>query len=63
MDGKCVIALNENQAMLKAGVAQVAADAGREIEQLDIYVDCVGTFIRPLKETQRVKIAKSDEED
>ena len=58
-----VVAINENQAMLKAGVAQVASAAGREIEQVDIYVSKVGTFIRPLKETQRVKIAKSDEDD
>jgi len=58
-----IVAENENQAMLKAGVAQVAAEAGREIEQVDVYVSKVGTFIRPLKETQRVKIAKSDEDD
>ena len=63
MDGKPVIAQNENQAMLKAGVAQVADDAGLEIEQMDVYVEEVGTFIRPRKETQRVKIAKTDEDD
>jgi len=63
MDGKLVIALNENQAMLKAGVAQVADREGLDLEQVDVYVDCIGTFIRPRKETQRVRIAKTDEDD
>ena len=58
-----IVAENENQAMLKAGIAQIAINAGREIEQLDVYTSKVGTFIRPLKETQRVKIAKHDDDD
>lgn len=62
LDGKLVIAENENQAMLKAGVATIAAEHGRELEQVDVHVEHIGTFIRPRKETQRVKIAK-DEED
>ena len=63
LNGEAVIALNENQAMLKVGIAKIASDIGREIEQLDVYVEEVGTFIRPRKETQRVKITKEDEED
>ena len=63
MDGKPVIALNENQAMLKAGVADVAEKASLEIEQCDVYVQCIGTFIRPRKDTQRVKVVKTDEEE
>ena len=62
MDGKPVIAKNENQAMLKAGIAEIADKAGREVEQLDVYVEEVGTFIRPRKETQRVKITKEEED-
>ena len=62
LDGKLVIAVNENQAMLKAGVADVAEKAGMDLEQVDVYVQTIGTFIRPRKETQRVKITK-DEED
>ena len=63
MDGKLVIAVNENQAMLKAGVAEVAQKHNRELEQVDVYVQEIGTFIRPRKETQRVKVAKDEEED
>ena len=63
LNGEAVIALNENQAMLKVGIAKIAADADREIEQLDVYVEEVGTFIRPRKETQKVKITKDEEED
>jgi len=62
MDGKPVIAKNENQAMLKAGIAEIAYGVGREVEQLDVYVEEVGTFIRPRKETQRVKISKEEED-
>ena len=62
LDGKLVIAVNENQAMLKAGVADVAEKAGRDLDQVDVYVQTIGTFIRPRKETQRVKMVK-DEED
>jgi len=62
LDGKRVIAVNENQAMLKAGVAEVAEKEGLELEQVDVYVDCIGTFIRPRKETQRVKMVEKDEE-
>ena len=62
MDGKCVVAENENQAMLKANVLQIASDAGMELEQLDIYVDEIGTFIRPRKDTQRVKVVKSEDD-
>lgn len=62
LDGKLVIAVNENQAMLKAGVADIAEGVGLDLEQVDVYVQTIGTFIRPRKETQRVKITK-DEED
>lgn len=61
LDGKRVIAVNENQAMLKAGVAEVAEKEGLELEQVDVYVDCIGTFIRPRKETQKVKVVKEDD--
>jgi len=61
MDGKKVIAVNENQAMLKAGVAEVADEAGLDLEQVDVYVQVIGTFIRPRKETQRVKVVKGDD--
>lgn len=60
-DGELVIADNENQAMLKAGVATVAAQANLELEQVDVYVEKIGTFIRPRKETQRVKMVKEEE--
>lgn len=60
---KAVIAENENQAMLKAGVVQVCADNGLELEQADVYCQLIGTFIRPRKDTQRVKVVKTDEED
>jgi hypothetical protein len=59
---KSVIAESESQATLKAGVAQIASDQGLELEQVDIYVENVATFIRPRKETQKVKIAKDEEE-
>ncbi len=62
MDGEPVIAKNENQAMLKVGIAQIADKINRDIEQLDVYVEEVGTFIRPRKETQRVKITKEEED-
>jgi len=62
MNGEPVIAANENQAMLKVGVAKVAGDVDLDIEQVDVYVEEVATFIRPRKETGKVKIVK-DEED
>ena len=62
LDGRLVIAVNENQAMLKAGVADIADAAGLDLEQVDVYVDVIGTFIRPRKETQRVKMVKEEEE-
>ncbi|MCK4788083.1 MAG: hypothetical protein KAV87_30295 [Desulfobacteraceae bacterium] len=58
-----VIAENENQAMVKANVLDVAVEAGRDLEELDVYVQLIGTFIRPRKDTQRVKVVKTDEED
>lgn len=60
---EAVIAENENQAMLKAGVVQVCAKEGLELEQADVYCQKIGTFIRPRKDTQRVKVVKTDEED
>ena len=60
-DGKLVIAVNENQAMLKAGVAGIADAAGLDLEQVDVYVQVIGTFIRPRKETQRVKVIKEED--
>ena len=62
LNGEPVIAKNENQAMLKVGIAEIADRIHRDIEQLDVYVEEVGTFIRPRKETQRVKISKEDED-
>ena len=62
MNGNVVVAKNENEALLKAGVAQVATDIGRELDQVDVYAEKIGTFIRPRKETQRVKITKEDED-
>ncbi len=63
LNGEPVIAKNENQAMLKVGILTIAEKVGREIEDLDVYVEEVGTFIRPKKDTQRVKVVKTDEED
>jgi len=63
LEGKMVIAENENQALLKAGVSQIAEQAGLELEQVDVFAEPVATFIRPRKETQRVKIAKEEEEE
>lgn len=63
MNGELIIAENENQAMLKAGVSKVASDAGRELEQVDVYVEEIATFIRPRKEIQRVKITKDEEDE
>ena len=60
-DGKLVIAVNENQAMLKAGVADIADKAGLDLEQVDVYVQTIGTFIRPRKDTQRVKVVKDED--
>ena len=60
-DGKLVIAVNENQAMLKAGVADIADKEGLDLEQVDVYVQTIGTFIRPRKDTQRVKVVKEDD--
>lgn len=62
LDETTVIAETEEQAILKAGVAQVAEKAGLELEQVDTLVDNMGTFIRPRKETQRVKMVKDEEE-
>lgn len=63
MDGKTVIATNEGEAILKAGVAQVANEKGLELEQVDHYAEHISNFIRPRKETQRVKVVKEEEED
>jgi hypothetical protein len=60
MDGKSVIAENAERAILKAGVAASIGDL--ELEQVDVYAEQVATFIRPRKETQKVKIAEKDEE-
>lgn len=62
MNGNVVVAKNENEALLKAGVAQVVSDIGRELDQVDVYAEKIGTFIRPRKEAQRVKISKEDED-
>jgi hypothetical protein len=59
---KTVIADNESQATLKAGVAQIASEQGLELEQVDIYVENIAQFIRPRKETQKVRIAKDEDE-
>jgi len=63
LDEKTVIAETEEQALLKAGVASVASDAGLELEQVDTYVEQVAQFIRPRKETQKVKVVAPDEDD
>lgn len=57
-----VIAENENQAMMKSDLVKVAGEAGLDLDQVDVYAELIDTFIRARKETQRVKIAK-DEED
>ena len=59
---KTVIAETEEQALLKAGVVGIAEKAGLELEQVDTQVWCLGTFIRPRKETQRVKMVKDEDE-
>ena len=63
MNGEPIIAANENQAMLKVGVGKVAGEVGLDLEQVDVYVEEVATFIRPRKETGRVKIVKDDDEE
>lgn len=63
LDGKPIIAASESEATLKAGVAQVADEANLDLDQVDIHVEHVGDFIRPRKDTQKVKIAKDDEDD
>ena len=62
LDGKCVIADNSNQATLKAGVAAIAEQEGLDLEQIDVYAEHVAQFVRPRRETQKVRIAKEDEE-
>lgn len=61
INGNAVIAENENQAMLKVGVAEVATKEGVDIEDLDVYIEKVGTFIRPRKKTQKVQIVKEED--
>ncbi len=63
LDEKTVIAETEEQALLKAGVAQVADTAGLDLEQVDTLVENLGVFIRPRQETQRVKVTKEDDDD
>ena len=63
LDETTVIAETEEQALLKAGVAQTAQKAGLELEQVDTFVDELGQFIRPRKETQRVKMVKEEDDD
>ena len=62
MDGNVVVAEDENQALLKSGVSGVVDKAGLELEQVDVYTEKIGTFIRPRKETQRVKITKEEDD-
>ena len=57
-----VIAQNENQAMLKVNVLKVADDNNLELEQVDVYCRAIGTFVRPRKETQRVKMVDKEED-
>ena len=61
LDGKSVIAKDQQQAMLKAGVLDIALKVGLDIEDVDVYVKEVGTFIRPKKSTQRVKVVKEED--
>jgi hypothetical protein len=64
MDGaKPVVAVTEGEAQLKAGVGQVAAEAGLDIEQVDIYCEKIAEFVRPRRETQKVVLAKDDDKD
>jgi hypothetical protein len=57
---KPVVAVTEGEAQLKAGVGQIAAEAGLDIEQVDIYCEKIAEFIRPRRETQKVVLAKDD---
>uniref|UniRef100_A0A6M3LXW3 Uncharacterized protein n=1 Tax=viral metagenome TaxID=1070528 RepID=A0A6M3LXW3_9ZZZZ len=61
LDTKLVIAETEEQALLKAGVAETAEKNGLELEQVDTHVEIVDKFIRPRKETQKVKVVKDDD--
>lgn len=58
-----IIADNQEQALLKANVAKIAEDAGLELEQVDVYARIIGDFIRPRKDTQRVKIVREKDEE
>ena len=62
MDGKAVVADSDTQATLKAGVAAAAEEVGLDLEQVDVYAEHVAEFVRPRRETQKVKIAKDDED-
>lgn len=56
-----VIAETEEQALLKAGVAELAKTVGLEIEQVDTYSMSLGSFIRPRRETRKVEIVKDED--
>lgn len=62
LDEKTVITETEEQALLKAGVAQTAEKVGLELERIDTFVEQIGEFIRPRKETQKVKMVKDDDD-
>ena len=61
LSGVTVIAETEEQALLKAGVAEIAKSVSLEIEQVDTQVVCFGSFIRPRRETRKVKIVKDED--
>lgn len=61
LDEVTVIADSEDKALLKAGVAQIAEKAGLEIEDVDTFADEIERFIRPRKETQKVRVVKGDD--
>lgn len=61
LDGELVIANDEGEAKMKSTAAQVARGVGLELDQVDICAELVEKFIRPRKETQRVRIAKDEE--
>ncbi len=57
-----VIAVSDEDAKLKA-LTKVKLPEGLEFDDVDVTVmDYNGNFIRPKKETQKVKIAKDDED-
>ena len=58
---KGVIAKDQNEAIMKANVVKIAQSVGLELDEVDYYANCIGCFIRPRKETHKVKVVRDDD--